>query len=204
VSHYAETKIAAESEVLTMRTRDFHPTVLRIGTAFGLAPRPRFDLVVNLLAARAYFEGRAEIFNPERWRPFVHVSDIARAFDAVARAPIGVISGDTFNVGDSNMNLRMADLAIALTTCFPEARISEQSHPDRRNYRVSFDKIARTIGFRATVGVEQGIRELRAAFLSGEISDYRFPSYHNHHAPPSRAAIASTGAYETAASPAGR
>ena len=55
VSLYAETKIDAERLVLECATPSFSPTGLRIGTAFGWSRRPRFDLLVNLLTAKARF-----------------------------------------------------------------------------------------------------------------------------------------------------
>ena len=80
VSLYAATQIASERALLKLRSLKFHPTILRLGTAFGWSPRPRFDLVINLLTARAFFEKKIVIYNARQLRPFVHVSDISRAF----------------------------------------------------------------------------------------------------------------------------
>ncbi len=45
LSLYAKAKVAAETYLLSLRDRvDYHATVLRFATAFGLAPRMRFDL----------------------------------------------------------------------------------------------------------------------------------------------------------------
>lgn len=56
VSLYARSKIAAETAVLAVSSRRCSVAALRIGTAFGWSSRPRFDLFVNLLTAKARFE----------------------------------------------------------------------------------------------------------------------------------------------------
>ena len=53
VSTYAETKVSSEQLLLEAASADFQPVILRLGTLFGISPRLRFDLVVNLLTARA-------------------------------------------------------------------------------------------------------------------------------------------------------
>ncbi|MDE3197825.1 MAG: NAD-dependent epimerase/dehydratase family protein, partial [Acidobacteriota bacterium] len=104
ISLYAETKVDSEKALLAEASQDFHPTILRFSTIFGLAPRPRFDLVVNLLAARAIQERTITIFNGEQWRPFLHVSDAAEAVVQALTAPAEAVSGQVFNVGDDRMN----------------------------------------------------------------------------------------------------
>ena len=93
VSLYAATKIASERVLLKLQSLKFHPTILRLGTAFGWSLRPRFDLVINLLTARAFFEKKIVIYNARQLRPFVHVSDISRAFRLVLQCPIQEVSG---------------------------------------------------------------------------------------------------------------
>src|SRR5207249_7406853 len=80
LSTYARTKLDSESILLNAADETFYPTILRLGTLFGLSPRMRFDLVVNLLTVRAVRLGKITIFNGHQWRPFLHVEDAARAF----------------------------------------------------------------------------------------------------------------------------
>ena len=87
ISLYGRTKIDSEKVLLDARSNTFHPVILRFATVFGLAPRPRFDLVVNLLTAKARQEGVITIYNGEQWRPFIHVDDIARALVDTLYAP---------------------------------------------------------------------------------------------------------------------
>jgi len=189
VSLYARTKIDAENRLLEMRDERFHPIILRLGTAFGWSPRPRFDLVVNLLTAKAHFEGRAVIFNGDQWRPFVHVRDIARSFEVAMDSPVTSISGEVFNVGANRMNRRLSDLGRVLRKRFPAARVLEETTPDRRDYRVNFSKIETRLGFRGRTSLTAGIEEMRRALESGAVADYRHGDYHNHLAVPVRVTV---------------
>ncbi|MCW5978476.1 MAG: NAD-dependent epimerase/dehydratase family protein [Bryobacteraceae bacterium] len=179
ISLYGETKVDSEEVLLTSRTDAFHPTVLRYATVFGLGYRPRFDLVVNLLTAKARQESVITIFNGEQWRPFIHVRDLVEATAMVLEAPIAFVSGEIFNVGDSRMNHTLSDVGETIRRVFPDTAIENVDNSDRRNYRVNFDKLRHRLGFRARHSLEQGIRELKKAFDDGLILDYTDPRYHN-------------------------
>ena len=58
VTPYGTSKVLVESALVKMASRDFSPTFLRASTAYGLAPRLRFDLVTNNLTAWAFTTGR--------------------------------------------------------------------------------------------------------------------------------------------------
>ena len=179
VSLYAETKIDAERLLLESQTDEFSPTALRIGTAFGWSRRPRFDLLVNLLTAKARVEGRAVIFNGDRWRPFVHVLDIARGFEAALAAPNEAVAGKVLNLGSNAENHRLSSIAGILRKLHPDAKIALQPTEDRRNYRVDFGGIEKALGFTAEVTLEDGIHEIDAMLAAGKVVDYRQPIYHN-------------------------
>jgi len=179
ISLYAETKLRSERVLLEARSRTFHPTILRFATVFGLAPRPRFDLVVNLLTAKAVQDGLITIYNGDQWRPFIHVSDVASAVVESLAAPLESVSGEIFNVGDDRLNFTLAQIAEKIRAHVPHTRIEYVENADRRNYRVSFQKIRDCLGFAAKCSVEDGILEIKRAFEQGEILNYRHPFYSN-------------------------
>ena len=160
ISTYAQTKVDSEKLLLEVASRDFHPTILRLGTLFGLSPRPRFDLVVNLLTARAAATGKITVFNGQQWRPFLHVRDAARAFMLCMEAEPAVVAGEIFNVGDYNLNHRLTDVSKLVASIVPHVEVAHVDNGDQRNYRVSFDKIHSRLGFRTEITLEEGIREL--------------------------------------------
>ena len=179
ISLYGKTKIDSERVLLDSRSETFHPVILRFATVFGLAPRPRFDLVVNLLTAKARQEGVITIFNGEQWRPFIHVDDIARGIVQTLYAPIQNVSGEIFNVGDDRLNFTLAQIAHKIRDHFPETKIQEVDNSDLRNYRVSFAKIRNQIGFTCDLTIDDGITEIAHAFDRHLIEDYREAFYSN-------------------------
>jgi nucleoside-diphosphate-sugar epimerase len=164
LSLYARTKVDSEKILLGAHTRRFAPTVLRLGTLFGLSPCMRFDLVVNLLTARAVSTGRITIKNGWQWRPFVHVQDAARVFLACLESPAERVSGEVFNVGSPFLNAQIRQLGEIVARVIPGTAITEvYDRIDQRTYRPSFDKMERVIGFVCRETLEAGVREISAA-----------------------------------------
>ena len=65
VSLYAKTRIMSEN-ILFERSDSVSPVILRLSTVFGYSPRMRFDLVVNLLTAKALVDKKFQIFGGNR------------------------------------------------------------------------------------------------------------------------------------------
>ncbi len=179
ISVYAETKLQSEESLLQAESSHFHPTILRFATVFGLAPRPRFDLVVNLLTAKAVRDGVITIYNGTQWRPFIHVRDVAQAMVETLEAPVESVSGEIFNVGDEHLNFTLAQVAEKIQALVPHTRVEYVENSDRRNYRVSFSKFRDCVGFRAQYTLEDGISEIQRAFSTGQIRDYQQSFYSN-------------------------
>jgi len=172
LSLYAETRWHAERGLLELVGHSaFEPILLRFGTVYGLSPRMRFDLVVNLLARDAALKRAVTIFGGGQWRPFVHVVDIARALAMAITEPLPE-GAPILNVGDNLENYQLRDLKEEIEHSIPEARVRiEPGATDPRTYRVSFDRIERLWGFRATKRVRDGLEEIAAAVRNGRIAD---------------------------------
>jgi nucleoside-diphosphate-sugar epimerase len=179
LSVYAQTKVDSESILLAARTGDFAPTVLRLGTLFGLSARMRFDLVVNLFVARAASAGRITILNGDQWRPFLHVEDAGRAILACLEAAPGAVSGEVLNVGSPSMNLRIRELGELVVRAIPGTWIDAIETEDRRSYHVSFEKVHQLLGFQCERTIESGIQEIYAAIRSGELADFTTGQFNN-------------------------
>ncbi len=179
ISLYAQTKVDSEQALLGARGDGFHPVILRLATVFGHGHRPRFDLVVNLLAAQAYHEGVITIFNGQQWRPFLHVRDVASGIRLALNAPLPVVSGQVFNLGDSRLNYTLSGVAGKIQSAFPHTLVQHVENPDRRNYRVCFEKARRQLGFQSLVGLEEGILEMRKSFERKAVPDYTDVRCHN-------------------------
>ncbi|MGO4883547.1 MAG: NAD-dependent epimerase/dehydratase family protein [Bryobacteraceae bacterium] len=179
VSFYGQTKVDSERALLESRTDTFHPTILRFATVFGLSHRPRFDLVVNLLTAKAAQEGVITVYNGKQWRPFIHVRDLVDATILVLEAPARRVAGHILNVGDSRLNYTLSEVADVIGELFPGTRVEHVSNSDSRNYRVSFAKIEKALDFHASYSLRDGIEELKKAFKAGLIGSYSDLPYHN-------------------------
>lgn len=178
VSLYAETHLEAEALLRERLTGSpTAPAVLRFATVFGLAPRMRFDLVVNLLTAHAVREHAIEVHGGEQWRPQVHVEDVARAVILALDHPAA--GGATFNVGSDALNLRIADLGERIAGRFPGTRLTVSPTRDPRSYRVAFGRIERTLGFRAGRSLDDGVGEIAAWLHLSPAVDYRAAAYSN-------------------------
>lgn len=148
------------------------PTILRFGTLFGLSPRMRFDLVLNLFMAQALKEKSITVHGGKQYRPFLHVQDAAEALIFVLEKKLD----GTYNIISENMTiLEAAERVKKLTDC--EVKISNEI-TDERDYKVSGDKI-RGFGFKPTKNLEYAFNEIKNAFEYGIIVDYKNIKYNN-------------------------
>ncbi len=180
VSIYARSKIASESVLTSMAGSGFGPTSLRFGTIYGLSGRTRFDLVINLLTAKAVVEGRITIFGGNQWRPFVHVEDAAEAVLQTLEAPLSLVGNQIFNVGSDEQNYTIQQVGEIIARLVPAAElVSEGSDTDPRDYKVSFGKLVKTLGFAPRWSIEDGVKQVIAAIEAGRVKDYRDAKYSN-------------------------
>jgi len=181
VSVYAESKLKSEVALSSMMGESFAPCFLRNATAFGLSPRMRFDLVINIMTKFAIAKNKIYIMGGgKQWRPLVHISDIADAHIAVLEAPIEKIKGEAFNIGSNELNFQMESLAERVKACIPEIEVEKViEDPDKRSYNVCFDKAEKVLGFKAKKTIEEGINEIKEAIQTGKISDPEDIKYYN-------------------------
>jgi nucleoside-diphosphate-sugar epimerase len=169
VSLYAETKVAVERHLLEQpRSNRCKPVCLRFATVYGFSPRMRFDLTVNEFAKDAALGRSIQIFGEQFWRPYCHVSDLARSVVAVLQAREELVAFEVFNVGDTGENYTKRMIAEELIRRLPDTRVDYVHRAeDPRDYRVNFGKIAGRLEFGITRRVPDGIEEVVRVVQSG-------------------------------------
>jgi nucleoside-diphosphate-sugar epimerase len=177
---YAKCKVLVERDVSAMADDDFSPTFLRNATAYGPSPRMRFDIVLNNLAGLAWITRQIKMTSDGTpWRPLVHVLDICEAIVAVLEAPREVVHNHVFNVGSTEENYRVRDIAQIVAETFPGCTVTLGTNDgDNRSYRVSFEKIHTQLpGFRCRRNATMGARQLHAVFerisMTRDIFEFR-------------------------------
>jgi nucleoside-diphosphate-sugar epimerase len=180
---YAISKVRVEADVARLADDRFSPTFLRNATAYGVSPRLRFDLVLNNLVAWAFTTGRVHVKSDGTpWRPIVHIEDISRAFLAVLGASREAVHNQALNVGQSDENYRIRELAEIVRDVVPGSSIeyAKDGGPDPRCYRVDFGKITRLVPeFKPQWNARRGAEELYAAYRNAglAVDDYEGPRF---------------------------
>jgi len=173
ITAYAISKVRVEQDVAKLADDSFSPVFLRNATAYGVSPRLRFDLVLNNLVAWAYAQRRVHIKSDGTpWRPIAHIEDISRAFLAALTAPREAIHNQALNVGQTEENYRIRDLAEIVRAIVPGSRVeyAEGGGPDPRCYRVDFGKIRRVLPeFKPQWNARRGAEELYDAYTRARL-----------------------------------
>lgn len=180
ISLYARLKAEAEMEILGLGRDGFRPTVLRISTVYGLSPRMRFDLIINIFAMHAATRGKVTIYGGKQWRPLVHVADAARAYQLCLEAPLEIVGGRVFNVGSDEQNVQIGQLGELVTRVFPHVKLGKVPQPpDLRDYFVSCTRIREELGYHVERTPEDGLREIGQAVANGAFPDPEDKRYRN-------------------------
>lgn len=169
LSLYAKAKVAAEQHLLAQKGRTrCAPTILRFATAFGLAPRMRFDLSVNEFVRELALGRELVVYDADTWRPYCHVGDFARLIKLVLEADADAVGFEVFNAGGDVNNATKRQLVERIGRYLPAGRVKYQEHgSDPRNYRVDFAKVRDVLGFEPQYDLDFGIREIIGAIRQG-------------------------------------
>jgi nucleoside-diphosphate-sugar epimerase len=181
-SLYAETKIAAEEFLLTQKDASCAPLIFRFATLYGISPRTRFDLIVNQFVLEAFAKRQLIIYQRGYSRSFVHIRDVVRGVILGLEAEREKICSEVFNLGTDDGNYSKDDIVQLVLKRLPETMVEYKDLTfggDMRDITVSFAKIKHVLGFKTTLDVDDGIRELLFALKTGIIRNPTDERYRN-------------------------
>ena len=169
---YSKANRNAEMDNLPLNDENFSVTVLRFSSVYGNSPRMRFDTAINCMVLDLFKNKKISVHGKSNKRPFVHIKDVARAYQAVIDAPTDNISGEIFNIGSADQNFEMGNLAQEIVKHSGiDCEIELSDTNDHRSYFASFEKIKDAIGFSAKYTVKEGVNNMYDELSSGRLTD---------------------------------
>lgn len=185
LSSYAKSKVEIEKYLLSFKNiKNFHPTILRFATAFGLSHRMRFDLTLNEFTRDLYFMKPLEVYDPDTWRPYCHVLDFSELIIKVLEAEKQKISFQVFNAGGESNNYTKRMVIDEIKKFIINVNvIFKDKGQDPRNYRVNFNKVKKILKFEPKFSVNDGIGSLINEFQKNKFNDsylnkFKYGNYH--------------------------
>ena len=170
ISLYAETKVNSE-KILLEQLPKLQTTVIRCATAYGLASRVRFDLLLHEFIRDAWTKAKIYVYGAQSWRPIVHVDDIARAILLIIKNSGTLNKKDVYNVGSNDQNFQKISLAELVANRLKTDIEITSTKEDPRNYRVLFDKFMEELKFDTLHKPVETIDQIAHALESGLIDD---------------------------------
>jgi nucleoside-diphosphate-sugar epimerase len=170
ISLYAKVKCLVEDYLESIADDSFEVVCLRNATLFGLSPRMRFDLVINMMTKYAFQESKIYVMGGgKQSRPLLHVSDCAAVIENFIQAKLEE-NFLVLNVGSEKNNHTVHEIAVAVKQTFYDRDINVILLPeddDRRSYMVNFDSLTKFIDNTSFKDILYGSREIKNALDSG-------------------------------------
>ena len=166
---YGQSKFQSERAIL--QAYDY-PTILRLGTLFGVSYRMRFDLAINLFIAQAMNKEKITVFGGNQWRPFLHVDDAAEAFSLVIEKQME----GSYNVVWKNYTINQ--IAKEVTKLIPSKIIHSKDIVDKRDYKVTGKKFEK-FGFKAKKNIAFAVKEFKSQIFE-DIKNFKQDKYSNY------------------------
>jgi len=170
---YAKSSLMAERDVLALADSGFVVATPRFATNYGLSYRMRFDLAINGMTLKLFNTHKISVMRDgTQWRPFVHVRDCVDALTMIAEGDSSDVNGQIINVGSNEQNYQIYELAKLVGDALSEPyEIEWYGDPDKRSYRVNFDRARDILGFRAKLTPSDAAKEIVDALKKKEVVD---------------------------------
>ena len=180
LGEYAKAKVLAEKLLLSKKGKvDYTGTVLRFATAFGVSYRTRMDLLINEIIYKSLNNEPIRVYDQNTWRPYCHVNDFGDLIDKVLSVSKSDVYFETFNVGSDYNNYTKQNVIDEVSRFgYNPQVIYDKVNSDPRDYKVSFKKAEKILGFEAQYELSDGIKELINYFSDQHQIDRRLSNNH--------------------------
>ena len=169
MSLYAKEKVSAERYIeKNAKDFSFQSVILRFSTAFGCAPRMRFDLSINEFVRDIYMGKLLEVYDSETWRPYCHTKDFGELIKKILESDREYF-GEIFNAGSDENNATKKMIVENIIKYIPKAKVKfVEGGFDKRNYKVDFTKVKEHFNFSPKWTIDRGIKEIVEKLKEGE------------------------------------
>jgi len=195
-TYYSLNKLQIESDLQSISDKDFSPIALRFATVFGLSPRIRFDVVINMLTGMAVADGTIVLnSNGLSWRPNLHILDACQAMRCAIDLDYSGGELLVLNVGADENNLQVIQIANIVRHAVPDCDLKFlaenpeldkeglirdrkiKSGGDTRTYKVSFEKIKKFMpAFKCEWDVARGVKDMATLLKDLPLTREKFKS----------------------------
>ena len=195
LTEYSKNKLEIEKKLDKITTKDFKPIILRIPTVFGLSPRIRFDIVINMFCGMAVVSNQIKLnSNGLSWRPHIYIFDLIKIIEKFFDYTIKVNQKNVFNIGSNKNNYRIIDIVKIIKKIKPSLGIvflhkeknnkknnlisdkKIQNGIDKRSYKVSFKRINSLFREFKFTTVDSGIKILIKDLIKHKLNNKKFLS----------------------------
>lgn len=174
---YAKSKVKSELAVLNYKNNYSKNIILRLGTLYGVAPKIRFDLLINDLVRAIYFKEKLEIYSPETWRPYLHVNDAARIVSELVTK--NKRRKECLNICSENIiKIKLVKLISKILNSKSNIKIN-YSKKGMRDYKVSSEKLKRKYKIKFKKNIKNSIYEIFNFLKKSQIRPNEIKKYFN-------------------------
>ena len=155
LSHYAVTKCKAEEYIMDWG----NGICLRLATVFGISPRMRLDVTVNMFAFQALKFKSMSVFGGNQIRPNIHIQDLVNVYKHFISNPS--LPGGFYNAGFEN--LKIIEIAQMVAEIIPSKITVTENNNDPRSYRQNSNKLLST-SFKKKFSVCEAIKDIKEKY----------------------------------------
>lgn len=157
---YAKINLELDNYAISLNSKKFTVTVLRLASIFGDSLRMRWDQSINNMVKELCNNGEIQVKSEKSQRPFLHIDDVIRAIILVTKSKENA-SGEIFNVGSNDLNYSMGEIAREITKIAKkENSLIITDNKDENSFTMNCDKINKKLGFKKNNDLKYGIKEL--------------------------------------------